>query len=110
MPCLPNHFYLAIMSLFFFWSNPALASDTAIVIHGGAGTILKEKMSESVEADYRQALKLSVTTGHKILETGGTSTDAIIAAIKIMEDSPLLMQVAERLSITMERSNSMRRS
>ena len=87
-----------------------MASDTAIVIHGGAGTILKEKMSESVEADYRQALKLSVTTGHKILETGGTSTDAVIAAIKIMEDSPCLMQVAERLSITMERSNSMRRS
>ena len=89
MSSLPKHLYLAIMSLFFFWSNSALASDTAIVIHGGAGTILKEKMSESVEADYRQALKLSVTTGHKILETGGTSTDAVIAAIKIMEDSPL---------------------
>ena len=51
MSSLPKHLYLAIMSLFFFWSNPALASDTAIVIHGGAGTILKEKMSESVEAD-----------------------------------------------------------
>ena len=52
MSSLPNHFYLAIMSLFFSWSNPTLASDTAIVIHGGAGTILKEKMSESVEKKH----------------------------------------------------------
>ena len=57
---LPNIFYLAIMSLFLFWSSPTMASETAIVIHGGAGTILKERMSRSVEADYRQSLKLSL--------------------------------------------------
>ena len=86
---LPNIFYLAIMSLFLFWSSPTMASETAIVIHGGAGTILKERMSRSVEADYRQSLKHSVMAGHRILEAGGTSTEAVIAAITIMEDSPL---------------------
>jgi beta-aspartyl-peptidase (threonine type) len=61
----------------------------AIVIHGGAGTIIKEKMSASVQAEYRQVLTDSVKAGYKVLQDGGESAQAVIAAITIMEDSPL---------------------
>jgi beta-aspartyl-peptidase (threonine type) len=61
----------------------------AIVIHGGAGTIVKEKMTASVQAEYRQVLTDSVRAGYKLLQDGADSTQAVIAAITIMEDSPL---------------------
>ena len=61
----------------------------AIAIHGGAGTILKENMTPEVEAEYRAKLSESLKTGYDILANGGTSLDAVVATIKIMEDSPL---------------------
>ena len=60
-----------------------------IVIHGGAGTILKENMTPEQEAAYKQKLEEAVTAGYKVLESGGESLDAVIAAIQIMEESPL---------------------
>ncbi|SRX52525.1 isoaspartyl peptidase/L-asparaginase family protein [Aequorivita sp. CIP111184] len=60
-----------------------------IVIHGGAGTILKENMSDSLESAYREKLKEAISAGYKILENGGTSLDAVTHTINIMEDSPL---------------------
>lgn len=35
----------------------------------------------------------ALNTGYAVLEKGGTSLEAVVAAIKIMEDSPYLMQV-----------------
>jgi beta-aspartyl-peptidase (threonine type) len=60
-----------------------------IVIHGGAGTILKENMTDSMEMAYRIILEKAIRTGHEILEQGGSSLDAITATINVMEDSPL---------------------
>ena len=60
-----------------------------IVIHGGAGTILKENMSDSLEKEYKAKLEEAVRAGHAILERGGTSIEAIEKAINIMENSPL---------------------
>ncbi|MCH9661600.1 MAG: isoaspartyl peptidase/L-asparaginase [Bacteroidetes bacterium] len=60
-----------------------------IVIHGGAGTILKKNMSDSLEAAYTAKLTQAITTGHSILQKGGTAMDAVTATINIMEDSPL---------------------
>lgn len=60
-----------------------------IVIHGGAGTILKTSMTPEKEAEYIAKLKEALEAGHKILVNGGTSLDALNAAINIMEDSPL---------------------
>ncbi|WP_324719671.1 isoaspartyl peptidase/L-asparaginase family protein [Salinimicrobium sp. HB62] len=60
-----------------------------IVIHGGAGTILKENMSDSLEKEYRAKLEEAVRAGHAVLERGGTSIEAIEEAINIMENSPL---------------------
>ncbi len=60
-----------------------------IVIHGGAGTILKENMSDSLEAAYNEILERAIRTGHEILKDGGNSMEAVTATINIMEDSPL---------------------
>ncbi|MGB3775115.1 MAG: isoaspartyl peptidase/L-asparaginase [Leeuwenhoekiella sp.] len=63
--------------------------DFAIVIHGGAGTILKENMSDSLEAAYEAKLTEAIQTGYKILQDGGTSLEAVQRTINVMEDSPL---------------------
>ena len=60
-----------------------------IVIHGGAGTILKKNMSDSLENAYKEKLKEAITMGHAILKNGRTSIAAITATINVMEDSPL---------------------
>ena len=46
-------------------------------------------MTDEKEAEIRAALQESVQAGHQVLLAGGTSTDAVIAAINVMEDSPL---------------------
>ena len=60
-----------------------------IVIHGGAGTILKSQMTPEKEAAYVAKLREALDTGYGILEKGGSSLDAVEAAIRILEDSPL---------------------
>ena len=61
----------------------------SIAIHGGAGTILKEDMTTELEEAYRQALKEALDAGYAVLENGGTSINAVKAAVVVMEDSPL---------------------
>ena len=63
--------------------------DYALVIHGGAGTILKENMTPEMEAAYRKVLKESLEIGQEILAGGGKSIDAVEKVIHHMEDSPL---------------------
>ena len=67
----------------------SLAAPYSIVIHGGAGTILRDKMSTEVEAEYREVLTKAVKAGHQVLQRGGSSTQAVTQAILVMEDSPL---------------------
>lgn len=61
----------------------------AIVIHGGAGTILKKNMSNELEKAYKAKLKEALVAGYHELLNGQSSTQAIQTAIIIMEDSPL---------------------
>ena len=61
----------------------------AMVIHGGAGTILRERLTPEVEKAYIETLEESVNAGHRVLASGGTSGDAVVAAIRVMEDSKL---------------------
>ncbi len=64
-------------------------AEFAIVIHGGAGTILKKNMTEEKEAAYRAVLEEAVKVGYDILKNGGSSLDAVTKTINVMEDSPL---------------------
>ena len=71
-------------------NNEAIITPTfGILIHGGAGTILKKNMSSAKDTEYRNILKEAIEAGYKILEAGGNSQDAVEKTIHIMEDSPL---------------------
>jgi beta-aspartyl-peptidase (threonine type) len=61
----------------------------AIAIHGGAGTILRSTMTEEKEADYKKGLEDAIVAGENILKAGGSSLDAVEAAIRSLEDCPL---------------------
>lgn len=60
-----------------------------IVIHGGAGNMSKDKMPPKQQKAYEAKLKEALDTGYKVLEKGGSSLDAVEAAIRIMEDCPI---------------------
>lgn len=65
--------------------NPRLG----FMIHGGAGVIKKGSLTPEKEKEYRAKLEEAVLAGYKILQSGKSSLDAIEAAIRILEDSPL---------------------
>ncbi len=60
-----------------------------MVIHGGAGTLVKGLMTSELEDQYRATLKASLDKGYSILEDGGTSLDAVEASVELLENSPL---------------------
>ncbi len=60
-----------------------------LVIHGGAGTLTRENLPPETEAAIRKALGDALYAGHRMLAGGGDSMDAAIAAVVILEDSPL---------------------
>ncbi|MFC3199849.1 isoaspartyl peptidase/L-asparaginase family protein [Parapedobacter deserti] len=60
-----------------------------LVIHGGAGTIQKSDMTPEREQAYRATLEEALRTGHKLLQQGSSSLDAVEATIHVLEDSPL---------------------
>src|SRR5215213_8881582 len=59
------------------------------VIHGGAGTIERSRMTPERERAYREKLTEALLAGYEVLKKGGASLDAVVAAITLMEDSPL---------------------
>ena len=61
----------------------------ALVIHGGAGTIQKANMTLEQQKSYHRALKHALDTGYAVLASGHSSSEAVIAAITTLEDSPL---------------------
>jgi beta-aspartyl-peptidase (threonine type) len=64
-------------------------SDFVLVIHGGAGVIPREDLTPEKEKAARATLDAALLAGHSVLARGGKSLDSVIAAIKILEDSPL---------------------
>jgi beta-aspartyl-peptidase (threonine type) len=70
-------------------AGPARNPPIAIAVHGGAGVIDRATLTPERDAAYRAALTEALQTGHAILAKGGSSLDAVEAAVKIMEDAPL---------------------
>ncbi|MEN9686145.1 MAG: hypothetical protein RLZZ28_1931 [Bacteroidota bacterium] len=64
-------------------------SDFTIVIHGGAGTILKEDMTASLEAAYFEGLQQALDISYAVLAEGGTAVNAVKAALVLLEDNVL---------------------
>src|SRR5450631_3902250 len=61
----------------------------AVVLHGGAGVIERGSMDPKMEAAYRSSLQNALQTAADILAKGGSSLDAVEAAIRLLEDDPL---------------------
>jgi beta-aspartyl-peptidase (threonine type) len=60
-----------------------------MVIHGGAGTINREDMSDELEKAYMQGLQNALDAGYAVLEEGGSAINAVKAASVILEDNLL---------------------
>ena len=60
-----------------------------LVIHGGAGVILRENLTLEKEAAYEAALQEALEAGAAVLRDGGDAIDAVEAAVLVMEDNPL---------------------
>ena len=84
-----KYIYLLILFVIGCSSTDNLENNFGIVIHGGAGTILKENMTLELEEKYKNALKEAVVIGYEILNDGGTSQKAVEKTINYLEDSPL---------------------
>jgi beta-aspartyl-peptidase (threonine type) len=61
----------------------------AIAIHGGAGTLSRSDMSAEQEKGYHAGLSDALDAGYAVLDSGGASLDAVIAAVRVLEDNPL---------------------
>ena len=59
-----------------------------LVIHGGAGTILREKSSPEQQARYHAGLRAALLAGNAVLSSGGEAMDAVVAAVSVMEGKP----------------------
>lgn len=61
----------------------------AIAVHGGAGTLARADLTPESERDYRSGLRRALSAGFEVLERGGASLDAVVAAVRVLEDDPL---------------------
>ena len=83
---------LTLTALLLGLAAPAAAQDAphwTIAIHGGAGVIDRGQLTPERDAEYRAALTAAIAAGSEVLRGGGSSLDAIQAAIQVMEDNPL---------------------
>jgi L-asparaginase / beta-aspartyl-peptidase len=78
----------ALCLLLVMGSALAAESPIAFAIHGGAGVAERAQMTPEREASYRAGLAAAVDAGYAILERGGSSLDAVAAAVRMMEDDP----------------------
>jgi L-asparaginase / beta-aspartyl-peptidase len=59
-----------------------------LLIHGGAGVMRRAEMTPEMDAAYRAGLNEALDAGSKVLASGGSSLDAVEAAVRILEDNP----------------------
>lgn len=66
-----------------------MTENFTIVVHGGAGTILKDDMTPELEQAYQAGLQQALDVSYAVLEQGGTAVNAVKAAIVVLEDNVL---------------------
>lgn len=80
-----KHFFFALCLL----TGSVLAdAPITLVLHGGAGAERK-KLTAEKEAACRAVLEEALRKGYAVLKEGGSSEQAVIASIIVLEDSPL---------------------
>ena len=82
-----------LIALFALCFSSAQAQDDAprwsLAIHGGAGVIERASLTPEQDAAYRAGLQAALDAGSAVLAQGGSSLDAVQAAIQSLEDNPL---------------------
>ncbi|MFW5878118.1 MAG: isoaspartyl peptidase/L-asparaginase, partial [bacterium] len=89
---LPKNIYflfIVITTFFIACESQEARLDYAIVIHGGAGNISRDNLSEEEQKEYEKILAEATDRGLQILENNGSSIDAVENVIRMLEDSPL---------------------
>ena len=81
--------YLKFIIILLLFSCEKSINNYAIVIHGGAGTVIRENTPKELQDKYEDKLREALEVGYSILENGGKSIDAVEETIKILEDSEL---------------------
>lgn len=71
------------------YAQEAEQTPVVMAIHGGTGTIAPENMTDEEEQEYHAALEEALQAGYEVLNEGGSSLDAVVAAITVMETSTL---------------------
>jgi len=61
----------------------------SLAIHGGAGTILKSEMSDTLEKKYLAGLKDALKQGYNHLLAGGSAVESAQLAVCSLEDNSL---------------------
>lgn len=65
------------------------AYDYALVLHGGAGFMSPDHMSDEEQKEYMLALDSALNLGLAVLEKNGNSIDAVESVIRYLEDNSL---------------------
>jgi L-asparaginase / beta-aspartyl-peptidase len=60
----------------------------SLVVHGGAGQIMRDRITPEQDADIRAALARALSAGGALLENGASAVDAVEAAVRVLEDDP----------------------
>lgn len=79
---------LTLLAAALMITTTAAAQSWTLVIHGGAGVIERARIKPETDVAIRAALALSLETGSAILKKGGSSLDAVEAAVRVLEDDP----------------------
>uniref|UniRef100_UPI00286E1559 isoaspartyl peptidase/L-asparaginase n=1 Tax=Sandarakinorhabdus sp. TaxID=1916663 RepID=UPI00286E1559 len=64
----------------------AASPDWTLAIHGGSGTMTRERIGEG--AAYRAGLAAALESGRAVLAAGGSALDAVEASVMTLEDDP----------------------
>jgi beta-aspartyl-peptidase (threonine type) len=59
------------------------ATASAIIVHGGAGEVPAER-----HARLREGVRAAAAAGDAVLLAGGSALDAVVAAVRVLEDDP----------------------
>ena len=82
---------LVLLILGALMTTPAAAQEApnwTLVIHGGAGTIERDRLTPEQDRDIRAALGRALDAGSRVLSQAGSSLDAVEAAVRVLEDDP----------------------
>ncbi len=61
----------------------------AIAVHGGAGVLPRAELTQAKEHAFRGGLEAALRAGYDLLERRASSLDAVVAAVRVLEDNPL---------------------